>query len=129
MIVIVMVDIEIIGVLVLSGKSLGSSSMVVLTMLSIGLVADYCLHVMHAYLHVDSNSRKERAQLAVERIGVSVLLGGLSTFLGVILLAFSSGPIFFRFFALFASMAGLGIAHGLIFLPVVLSYIGPETFL
>jgi hypothetical protein len=103
-VVIIMVDVAILGVLVLSGKSLESSSMVVLIM-SIGLVADYCLHIMHAYLHVDSNNRTERAKLAVERIGVSVLLGGLSTFLGVTLLAFSAGAIFFRFFILFSAMA------------------------
>lgn len=124
--VITMVDIEIVGVLVLSGGSIQTLSMVVLIM-SIGLVADYCLHVMHAYLHVDSTTRTGRAKLAVENVGGSVLLGGMSTFLGVLALAFSSGKIFSDFFVLFSSMAALGVSHGLILLPVVLSYIGPEN--
>ena len=123
--VITMVVVEIVGILVLSGNSIETPSMVVLIM-SIGLVADYCLHIMHAYLHVDSTTRSGRAKLCVEKIGGSVLLGGMSTFLGVSALAFSSGQVFYSFFVLFSSMAALGLGHGLIFLPVVLSYIGPE---
>eukprot|EP00545_Synedropsis_sp_CCMP1620_P006444 CAMPEP_0119025582 /NCGR_PEP_ID=MMETSP1176-20130426/33975_1 /TAXON_ID=265551 /ORGANISM="Synedropsis recta cf, Strain CCMP1620" /LENGTH=71 /DNA_ID=CAMNT_0006981143 /DNA_START=120 /DNA_END=332 /DNA_ORIENTATION=+ len=71
-----MVDVELIGILVLSGSSIQPTSMVVLIM-SIGLVADYCLHIMHAYLHVASVTRAGRAKLAVEKIGVPVLLGGM----------------------------------------------------
>jgi Niemann-Pick C1 protein len=62
----------------------------------------------------------------LEKIGGSVLLGGLSTFLGVVPLAFSSREVFVNFFILFSLMAALGISHGLIFLPVVLAILGPN---
>jgi len=52
-----------------------------------------------------------------------VFLGGLSTFLGI--LAF--GKAFMTFFVMFVSMVVLGIiAHGLMFLPVSLSFVGPD---
>jgi Niemann-Pick C1 protein len=123
--IVTVVDVEIVGVIVASGGNLEPSSMTILIM-SIGLVVDYCLHIIHAYLHVDSMTRAGRAKLAVEKVGISVLLGGLTTFLGVTVLAFSEGAVFFRFFVLFSSMVALGMTHGLIFLPVLLSYIGPE---
>jgi hypothetical protein len=124
-VIVVMVDVEVLGIIYLTGSNLEPSSMAVL-MMSIGLVVDYCLHIMHSYLHVDSVTRSGRAKLAVQKIGGSVSLGGLTTFLGVSVLAFSSGAIFFKFFVLFSSMVALGVGHGLVFLPVVLSYIGPE---
>jgi Niemann-Pick C1 protein len=124
-VIVVMVDVEVLGIIYLTGSNLEPSSMAVLIM-SIGLVVDYCLHIMHSYLHVDSVTRSGRAKLAVQKIGGSVSLGGLTTFLGVSVLAFSSGAIFFKFFVLFSSMVALGVGHGLVFLPVVLSYIGPE---
>lgn len=71
-------------------------------------------------------TRAGRAKLAVEKVGIAVFLGGLTTFVGVSVLAFSEGAVFFRFFVLFSCMVVLEMSHGLIFLPVLLSYIGPE---
>jgi predicted RND superfamily exporter protein len=58
--------------------------------MSVGLVVDYCLHMVHSYLHGDSVTRTGRAKLAVQKIGGSVFLGGPTTYLGVSVLAFSS---------------------------------------
>lgn len=123
--VITIVDVDIVGVIVMSGGTLDPSSATILLML-IGLVTDYCLHIIHTYLHVDSMTRAGRAKLAVEKVGISVLFGGLTTFLGVTILALSEGAVFFWFFVLFSFMVALGMSHGLIFVPVLLSYIDPE---
>jgi Niemann-Pick C1 protein len=56
---------------------------------------------------------------------VSILIGGTSTFLGVVPLAFSTSDIFFTIFIIFMGLVVLGVSHGLILLPVVLSLIGP----
>jgi len=155
---VVFVDVELVGIIVLAGYTINSITMVLLIM-SIGLVADYCLHVVHAYFHINADvgddgiestekkkmamkrdtvveegsaciedsmvemSNDERVILSLEKIGGSVFLGGFTTFLGILALAFSSGEAFFSFFVVFVSMVVLGLAHGLIFMPVVLSLV------
>ena len=58
-------------------------------------------------------------------MGASVLLGGATTFLGVMPLAFSSTTVFMVVFKSFLAMVCLGCGVGLILLPVVLSLVGP----
>jgi Niemann-Pick C1 protein len=59
-------------------------------------------------------------------MGSSILIGGISTFLGTLPLAFSSSEIFTTIFTAFLGLVTLGCGHGLILLPVILSTIGPE---
>jgi Patched family len=61
------------------------------------------------------------------RRGASILVGGLSTMLGVAPLAFSTSGVMRTVFISFCAMITLGISHGLILLPVLLSYCGPEV--
>ena len=58
-------------------------------------------------------------------MGASILLGGLSTFLGVVPLAFSTSTVMRTVFICLCTMVVLGLAHGLIVLPVLLSFVGP----
>ena len=59
-------------------------------------------------------------------MGSSILIGGISTFLGVMLLAFSTSTVFSTIFRAFIGMVLLGCSYGLMLLPVVLSLVGPE---
>lgn len=60
-------------------------------------------------------------------MGASIFVGGFSTFLGVIPLVFSTSAILGTVNTAFGAMVLLGVSHGLVFLPVVLSIFGPTT--
>jgi Patched family len=62
---------------------------------------------------------------ALQTIGASVLIGGFSTFLGVLPLFFSSSELLRTLFFAFIGMVLLGCSHGLILLPVLLLCFGP----
>ena len=61
-------------------------------------------------------------------IGSSVLNGALSTFLAVAVLLFSTSYVFKTLATQFALTVGLGVLHGLVLLPVMLSIFGPKPY-
>jgi predicted RND superfamily exporter protein len=71
-------------------------------------------------------SRDERVKETLETMGTSILLGGTTTFLGVVPLFFSVTKIFMIVCLSFFAMVLLGLAHGLILFPVILSLVGPK---
>jgi len=92
--------------------------------LAIGLCVDYSVHVAHAYL-IGQGSRVDKAVSALETIGPAVFNGGFTTFLALVLLAFSQSQIFITFFKVFFLTVVFGLFHGLVLLPVLLSILGP----
>merc|ERR1712038_475283 len=71
-------------------------------------------------------SRNEKAQRALAEMGGAVFNGGFSTFLAFVMLSTSRSYVYKTFFEMFALVLACGLFHGLIFLPVVLSLIGPQ---
>lgn len=109
------------------GLDLNSISAVNLVM-SIGLVVDYSLHLIHSFgLQPSSLGRKQRTLNALQTIGPAVLLGLTTTFLGVLPVAFASSQVFRVFFQMFLSIVVVGGLHGFFLLPVLLSFFGPNT--
>ncbi|XP_042204824.1 patched domain-containing protein 3-like [Homarus americanus] len=97
--------------------------------LSIGLSVDYAAHVAHAFLAKRGVSDKRvRVRAALEGVGPAVLQGGVSTLLSFALLAGSSSHVFMTFFKVFVAASVLGLYYGLVFLPVVLSLVGPDAY-
>jgi len=118
--------VEILGFMYAAGLVIDSVS-VINIVLAVGLSVDYSAHVGHSFM-VKSGKRNDRVTEALADIGASVLNGALSTFLAVAVLLGSSSYVFKTLAIQFALTVGLGVAHGLVFLPVLLSLFGPNPF-
>ena len=93
--------------------------------IAIGLCVDYSAHVTHRYLG-ERGTKDQRMVATLTNIGPAVFNGGVSTFLAFILLASSKSHVFITFFKIFFLVVSFGLFHGLFFLPVLLSLVGPE---
>jgi Niemann-Pick C1 protein len=94
--------------------------------MSIGLLVDYIIHIVVRYFEINGN-RREKTVYMLRTMGVSILLGGTTTWLGTVPLMFSSSDVFETVYVTFLGIVLLGMGHGLILLPVLLSLFGPET--
>ena len=119
--------VEILGFMYAIGIVIDSVS-VINVVLAVGLSIDYSAHVGHCFMVKGDHSKDARALEALADIGASVLNGALSTFLAVAVLLFSTSYVFKTLATQFALTVGLGVIHGLILLPVLLSLFGPEPF-
>ena len=85
------------------------------------------MHMLLRYHECPGETREEKVVAALKSMGASVLVGGLSTLLGVLPLAFSTSELMRTVFVAFAGMVVLGVSHGLVVLPVILSIVGPTA--
>ncbi|CAG0885312.1 unnamed protein product [Darwinula stevensoni] len=95
--------------------------------LAIGLSVDYSAHVGHTFMTCQG-TREERAEKTLATIGPAVFHGGFSTFLAFILLCRTDSHVFSTFFKIFFGVVIFGLYHGLCFLPVILSLVGPSPY-
>jgi predicted RND superfamily exporter protein len=117
--------VELMGFVQFTGNHLNAVSYFSLV-ISIGLLVDFLIHMLLRYHECPGETREAKVKEALKTMGTSVLVGGLSTMLGVLPLAFSTSDLMRTVFVAFMGMVVIGISHGLIVLPVVLSIIGPE---
>jgi Niemann-Pick C1 protein len=119
--------IEILGCMYLVGIVIDSVAVINLV-LAVGLTVDYSAHVGHCFMSKAGADRNERVTESLADIGAAVLNGALSTFLAVVVLLFSSSYVFQVLSKQFALTVGLGVLHGLVALPVMLSMFGPKPY-
>ncbi|KAK2157172.1 hypothetical protein LSH36_196g03007 [Paralvinella palmiformis] len=94
---------------------------------AIGLTVDYSAHVTHCFIS-NRGSRNERVEKTLKHVGPPVFYGGFSTFLAFVLLASSDSYVFMAFFQIFLLVVIFGLFHGLVLMPVLLSWIGPSAY-
>jgi Niemann-Pick C1 protein len=93
---------------------------------SLGFGVEFCNHVGMNFMR-QFGSRETRSRKALSEMGSSVLVGIASTkFIGVIVLAFAPSNIFkLYYFRMYLFIIVMGLFNGLMFLPVILRWIGP----
>ncbi|CAG0886016.1 unnamed protein product [Cyprideis torosa] len=143
LICVVMTLVDVAGLMHFWGLTIDTVSSLTL-ILAIGLSVDYSAHVGHAFMTI-LGTRQERAAKTLATMGPAVFSGGFSTFLAFSLLAGTDSHVFGTFFKgipqwfpvpsnkaradkVFFGVVVFGLYHGLCFLPVLLSLIGPAPY-
>jgi Patched family len=85
------------------------------------------VHVLLRYYESQGKTRADKVKDTLETMGASIFVGGMSTLLGVIPLWLSTSSVLQTVFTCFFAMIALGVTHGLVLLPVVLSMCGPTN--
>jgi len=116
---------DLIGFLHLWKGSINNISAIYLVV-SIGLTVDYAAHIGHGYIY-EAGTREEKAIGTLARVGTSVFNGGFSTILAVLIMSTSDTYIFITFFKCYFLCCVFGLMHGMLFLPAMLSIVGPEV--
>lgn len=112
-------DLELLGFMYYIDETFNVVSVINIT-LAVGLAVDFCAHVAKAFTHA-SGTGDERAAEALRVIGRSVFNGGVSTFLAVLPLVWAENWVFLLFGRMFLAIVILGLFHGLLVTPVMLS--------
>ncbi|CAJ1082672.1 patched domain-containing protein 3-like [Xyrichtys novacula] len=114
------VTVGVTGMMWLWDVNLDSISMIIFTV-CIGFTVDFSAHVSYAFVSSEKTSPNDKAVDALSNLGYPILQGALSTILGVSVLATSEFNTFRTFSKIFFLVMSLGMLHGLIFIPVILT--------
>ena len=118
--------VNLLGAMALWGMRLNVATVVNLV-LGVGFSIDYSAHLADCFATrrtVDGEGRAEAARRTLVTLGESVLHGGCSTLLAVLLLAFSKSTAYQDIFKSFLLIVVFGVVMGFAFLPSALRIAG-----
>ncbi|KAJ6666684.1 hypothetical protein lerEdw1_020408 [Lerista edwardsae] len=90
----------------------------------IGFSVDFSAHISYAFVSSEEPEVNDKAVDALYRLGYPVVQGALSTILGVVVLSVTATYIFRTFFKIMFLVMAFGAIHGLVFIPVFLTFFG-----
>ena len=94
--------------------------------LSVGFCVDFTIHISHAFMTATGKNRNRRVVAAMDKVGVPILNGAITSILGILMLAFAKSYVFQSFFKTMLLVMVLGLFHSIMLLPVLLSFVGPS---
>ncbi|VDM91874.1 unnamed protein product [Litomosoides sigmodontis] len=117
---IISINTGIFGYMTFWGVNLDTVSMISIIM-SIGFAVDLSSHITYAFVTA-SGSAEERVIHALESLGWPIFQGAASTITGVTILYTVNAYIIVTFFKTIWLTMFIGLLHGLLFIPVTLSF-------
>jgi len=121
-----MTIVDILGCMNMWGLAIDNVSVIQLV-IAVGLCVDYSAHVGHNFM-LQTGTLPERVIAMLANVGTAVLNGGVSTFLATMLLVMSKSYVFRVLFQTFFLTVVLGLLHGMVLLPALLSVVGPAAY-
>ncbi|XP_032085519.1 NPC1-like intracellular cholesterol transporter 1 [Thamnophis elegans] len=124
---IIMIIVDTVGAMNLWGISYNAVSLINLVT-AVGISVEFVSHITFSFAISKKPTKLERSREATINMGSAVFAGVAMTNLpGIVVLAFAKAQIIqLFFFRLNLIITLLGMLHGLVFLPVILSYFGPS---
>uniref|UniRef100_A0A4W5KJP9 NPC1 like intracellular cholesterol transporter 1 n=1 Tax=Hucho hucho TaxID=62062 RepID=A0A4W5KJP9_9TELE len=124
---IIMITVDTVGVMTLWGIDYNAVALINLVT-AVGISVEFVSHMTRSFAMSIQPTHVERAKEATATMGSAVFAGVAMTNLpGIVVLAFAKAQLIqIFFFRLNLVITLLGMAHGLIFLPVLLSYFGED---
>ncbi|XP_020350159.2 patched domain-containing protein 3 [Oncorhynchus kisutch] len=115
------------GFMALWDVNLDSVSMINLV-ICIGFSVDFSAHISYAFVSSKEVTANKKAVDAVYHLGYPIIQGAVSTILGVVVLSAAESYIFRTFFKIMFLVILFGVLHGIVFIPVFLTFFGICNF-
>ncbi|KAK6730784.1 hypothetical protein RB195_007325 [Necator americanus] len=114
------IDFGVVGYMTLWGVNLDAISMITIIM-SIGFSVDHSAHITYGYVVSEAPLPRDKVRDALSALGWPLCQGALSTIIAVAVLADVPAYMIVTFFKTVLLAITIGLLHGLVFLPVLLS--------